>query len=131
MADDQDQVQPDSPRWVTSVTIDCHDPQALATFWSRLLGLEICPRQGRYVALRRPQTQAPELVFQPVPEPKDGKVRLHLDVGADDLEKSTRYALELGASIAVDLDGGEESLRVLRDPEGNEFCLVQRAADEI
>ncbi|MEU4221237.1 alcohol dehydrogenase catalytic domain-containing protein [Actinoplanes sp. NPDC026623] len=34
------------------------------------------------------------------------------------------------APIAEGLDGGDESLRVLRDPEGNEFCLVQRGPGE-
>jgi hypothetical protein len=37
---------------------------------------------------------------------------------------ATRRAVDLGASVADDLDTGEDSLRVLRDPEGNEFCLV-------
>jgi len=116
--------------WVTSVTVDCSDPEKLAQFWGRLLALEVCPRHGRYVALRRPPLQTPELVFQPVPEPKRAKARLHLDVAVLDLVDATRRAVDLGATIAEDLDTGDETLRVLRDPEGNEFCLVRRGPGE-
>lgn len=97
--------------WVTSVTIDCADPVRLAGFWADLLGLEVCPRQSRYVALGRPAGGAPELVLQPVPEAKSGKVRIHLDIGVHDLDDARRRAITLGASPADDLDdGGEDSL---------------------
>jgi predicted enzyme related to lactoylglutathione lyase len=118
--------------WVTSVTIDCADPVRLARFWADLLGLQVRPRESRYVALTRPVTGTPELVFQPVPEEKAGKVRLHLDIGVHDLDAARRRAVELGASPADDLDDpGDDSLVVLRDPEGNEFCLIRRAAGEL
>jgi catechol 2,3-dioxygenase-like lactoylglutathione lyase family enzyme len=117
--------------WVTSVTIDCADPQRLARFWADLLGLEVRPRRSRYVALTRPATTTPELVFQPVPEPKAGKVRLHLDIGVHDLELVRRRAVELGATYADDIDDrSDNSLIVMRDPEGNEFCLIHRDAGE-
>jgi predicted enzyme related to lactoylglutathione lyase len=122
---------PGATGWVTSVTVDCADPQALAGFWGRLLGLEVCPRRSRYVALPRPPTATPELVFQPVPEPKRDKTRLHLDIGVTDLAAATRAAVDLGASVADDLDQNDDgTLRVMRDPEGNEFCLVLRADGE-
>jgi len=118
--------------WVTSVVIDCADPERLARFWADLLGLRVRPREGRYVALTRPASGTPELVFQPVPEPKQVKVRIHLDVGVRDLAAMRRRALELGASDAGDLDDrDDDSLIVLRDPEGNEFCLVLRAPGEL
>jgi predicted enzyme related to lactoylglutathione lyase len=117
--------------WVTSVVVDCADPEVLAAFWGRLLGLEVRPRTSRYVALTRPPRQTPELVFQPVPEPKRGKVRIHLDIGVTDLDAAVRRAHELGAEAADDVDSDDDPyLRVLRDPEGNEFCLIRRAPDE-
>ena len=84
------------------------------------------------MALTRPETGTPELVFQPVPEPRSGKVRIHLDVGVRDLAAARRRAVELGASYAGDLDDRDDSsLVVMRDPEGNEFCLVRRGPGEI
>lgn len=131
MADIDSWRAPGATGWVTSVTIDCADPQALAGFWGRLLGLEVRPRRSRYVALRRPPNLTPELVFQPVPEPKRDKVRLHLDIGVTDLDAATRAAVELGASVADDIDDKDDgTLRVMRDPEGNEFCLILRPEGE-
>jgi hypothetical protein len=60
-------------------------------------------------------------VFQPVPEPKRGKVRLYLDIAVTGPGPATRSAVELGASVA------DATLRVMRDPEGNELYLVHRA----
>jgi hypothetical protein len=117
--------------WITSVVIDCADPEGLAQFWSGLLHLPVQPRHSRYVVLARPDNGTPELVFQPVPEPRNGKVRIHLDVGVRDLPAAHEHALTLGATDADDLDDpGDTSLIVMRDPEGNEFCLVHRAADD-
>jgi hypothetical protein len=107
-------------------------PVRLARFWADLLDLRVRPRESRYVALTRPATGTPELVFQPVPEPKSGKARIHLDIGVRDLDATRHRALDLGASYADDIDDrNDDSLVVMRDPEGNEFCLVRREAGEI
>ncbi len=119
--------------WVTSVVIDCADPERLAQFWADLLGLRVRPRESRYVALTRPAAGTPELVFQPVPEARStAKVPIHLDIGVPDLDRARRRAIELGASYAGDVDSpDDDGLLVLRDPEGNEFCLVRRAPGEV
>jgi hypothetical protein len=59
----------------------------------------------------------PSLWFQQVPEPKQVKNRVHLDLvaGEGELER----LLSLGASV---VERRPEWL-VLADPEGNEFCL--------
>jgi predicted enzyme related to lactoylglutathione lyase len=62
--------------------------------------------------------------FLRVPEAKSGKNRLHLDLRSTDLAEATEQALALGATRADDVyDGGD--WQVLRDPEGNEFCLLR------
>ena len=55
--------------------------------------------------------------LNPVPEPKTGKNRMHLDVFGDKSE-----LLELGATLVRERDGDIE-WDVLADPEGNEFCV--------
>ena len=111
--------------WIGFVTIDCADPERLAAWWGDLLGLKLGRRGGPYVELERPRAGVPRptLVFQRVPEPKVGKARIHLDIVVADLEAATRRALALGASIAEDL-ASEDPWLVMRDPEGNEFCLI-------
>jgi predicted enzyme related to lactoylglutathione lyase len=56
-----------------------------------------------------------------------GKARIHLDIVVADLQAATRRALALGASIAEDL-ASEDPWLVMRDPEGNEFCLIPTPA---
>jgi predicted enzyme related to lactoylglutathione lyase len=110
--------------WVSSVTIDAVDPETLAEFWSALLGLRVHPRESRFVALERPPAGAPELVFQPVPEPKRDKVRIHLDINVPDVDAAVRRVLKLGGSSVDEIHEAGDTWRVMRDPEGNEFCLI-------
>ncbi len=67
----------------------------------------------------------PRLSFQPVPEAKAVKNRLHLDVGVDAVADAARVAVGLGATaVGTVVTDDRGSFQVLLDPEGNEFCLV-------
>jgi len=74
-----------------------------------------------------PDPAAVPLVFVPVPEPKTGKNRVHLDLAssslADQAEQVARLR-ELGAS-PVDIGQGDVPWVILADPEGNEFCVLE------
>ncbi|PJE95597.1 hypothetical protein CUT44_22400 [Streptomyces carminius] len=66
------------------------------------------------------------LLFLRVPEPKEGKNRLHIDVHAGPGRRTETVArlTELGAAVIrrVKEPGGEWT--VMADPEGNEFCVA-------
>jgi predicted enzyme related to lactoylglutathione lyase len=124
---DERAIAPGGIGWVASVTIDAAEPEVLARFWADLLGLSVRPREGTFVALQRPPAGAPELVFQPVPEPKRDKVRIHLDINVPDLDIAARRVLELGGSHVAEVHEAGDTWRVMRDPEGNEFCLIPMA----
>jgi hypothetical protein len=67
------------------------------------------------------------LLFQDVPEPKTVKNRLHLDVHAGPGGRDALVArLEsLGATRVQEFDQGPAGhWWVMRDPEGNEFCVA-------
>ena len=70
---------------------------------------------------RRPTD--PRLWFQRVPEPKRVKNRVHLDLRADDVEVELARLTAMGATVADDQPVAD--LVVMRDPEGNEFCLLR------
>jgi predicted enzyme related to lactoylglutathione lyase len=109
------------------VTVDSRDPERLAEFWSRVLGGEVEERFGDgYVILSRATEGAPRVTFQRVPEEKAGKNRLHLDLKVTNIDAATRDLEELGAMRTLDGDFEEEGYRwrVMRDPEGNEFCIA-------
>ena len=74
-----------------------------------------------------PDPVALPLVFVPVPEPKTGKNRVHLDLAsssAEDQAAQVRRLLDLGAT-RVDIGQGDVPWQVLADPEGNEFCVLE------
>jgi len=107
------------------VTFDCVDPQRVATFWSALLDREPGPSPDGWIYLGRRGDPQPRLVFQPVHEPKAGKVRIHVDVTVDDLDQAIDLAITLGGRFTGERhDYDEGAVVVMADPEGNEFCLV-------
>jgi glyoxalase superfamily protein len=108
-----------------TVVVDCLDPEPLATFWSALLGVDVNFRHEEWISLHAPAPGHPRVAFQKVPEAKQTKNRLHLDVWVDDIPAATTEAEAIGATRIGDLveDSGEP-FQVLADPAGNEFCLV-------
>lgn len=103
------------------LAIDCADPPALAGWWQRLLGGEVHQDDDGDVALRGGPV---ELLFLAVPDVKVTKNRLHLDLRTSDYDAAIERALALGAVPADDVYLGDR-WRVLRDPEGNEFCIIR------
>ncbi|MFF5290598.1 VOC family protein [Paractinoplanes globisporus] len=114
----------------SGVTIDCLDPALVARFWSALLGREPGPSPDGWVYLGERDDPLPRLVFQPVPTPAAGKVRIHLDVTVDDIDKGMAQVVELGGHFTGERhDYDEGVVVVMTDPENHEFCLVQYYAD--
>ena len=111
------------------ITVDCVDPVALAQFWSALLDR---PMSGEHdgpgwATVGSRTDAAPRLTFQRVPEPRSGKVRLHLDVQVDDIDEGRAEVERLGGRWTGERHDypGEGVVLVMADPEGHEFCLVQ------
>ena len=119
---------PEEPALWWAVTIDCHEPRRVAGFWAGLLATPIVepgPDRPGWLRLQPLAPHGPFLNFQPVPERKVGKLRLHLDVLVGDLESGAERVLTLGGTDT----GRRETLprgriAVMLDPEGNEFCLL-------
>jgi predicted enzyme related to lactoylglutathione lyase len=111
--------------------VDCADPVALAAFWSAALGVDVrgqLPSDGgepQYVFLEGSSPDAPRLSFQRVAEAKTGKNRLHIDLAVPEVEAATSALTALGAAEVRDVEEHEMHWRILADPEGNEFCLVE------
>jgi predicted enzyme related to lactoylglutathione lyase len=109
------------------VTIDAQDARRVADFWAAVFDTEIDEEldDGRYLVLKD-RDDLPGIAIQRVPEPKQGKVRIHLDLGAKDLEEATERIVALGGSW----DGGDRTLddlvwRTFADPEGHEFDVIK------
>jgi len=107
------------------ITIDCLDVPGVARFWAALLGGEPFEPMPGWLRLPAPTPGGPIVNFQPVPEPKQGKARVHLDLLTDDLDAAVARVTALGGrETGQRHDYPEGSVVVLTDPEGTEFCVV-------
>ncbi len=118
---------------LATVVIDSTDPTALAGFWKEVLGWVAVEEDDTGVSLAAPGTRMPALDILRVPEAKEGKNRLHLDLRADGLTTAAELErlLALGARRADVGQAQDATWVVLADPEGNEFCLLQRSVQEL
>ncbi|MFG1694021.1 VOC family protein [Nonomuraea sp. NPDC049309] len=109
---------------VHNIVIDCESPPRLARFWSAAMGYGITHADERSARLTPgPGGQGPHLILVKVPERKIAKNRLHLDLAASDPEAEIRRLRELGATAVATRRMDELTWTVMRDPEGNEFCV--------
>jgi Glyoxalase-like domain len=109
---------------IAALVVDCAEPAALAGWWRRLLGGSVEVDDDGDATLHTLHAPGLAIDFLRVPEAKTVKNRLHLDLRSTDLAEATEQAVALGATRADDIyDGGR--WQVMRDPEGNEFCLLR------
>jgi catechol 2,3-dioxygenase-like lactoylglutathione lyase family enzyme len=122
------QQRPHLTGWVGTV-LGSPDPQALARFYSELLGWPIGTDTAQWCTIRFPDAPA-NLAFQLETEhrrptwpagPDDQQMMMHLDIGVRDLAGSVAAAVGLGATVA-DFQP-QDDVRVLIDPDGHPFCL--------
>jgi len=140
-------------RW--HLTVDCAHPSVVARFWALALGYVEPPPpdgfgsweawlrhedpddwdQGAYLV--DPDGVGPKLSFMRVPEEKQAKNRLHLDVqagGGRQVPWDQRWPkvtalvdrlVAAGGTVVrqYDYDGNPDHI-TMRDPEGNEFCVL-------
>jgi predicted enzyme related to lactoylglutathione lyase len=115
-----------APTRLSGITIDCTDPAGLAAFWSALLDREVTVPLPGWLRLGTRGGAEPVINFQPVPEPKQGKTRIHLDLVVDDIDEGAATVTRLGGrSTGERHDYDEGVVLVMADPEGNEFCITQ------
>ena len=118
------------------IVFDAVHPAAQARFWAqvldgyavraydaveiaRLAALGLTPETDPSVLVDGP---GPVLCFQQVSERKSQRNRVHLDVNVADRAKEVVRLQALGATLARET----HDHTVMRDPEGNEFCVVSR-----
>lgn len=115
------------PTRVTQIVIDANNTSLLAEWWGRALDWNVVHEDGdESSVLPAPGRPGIELVFCPVPEPKEVWNRIHLDLASRSAEHQAEIVarLESLGATRVELDV-ERPWVVLRDPEGNEFCVLE------
>ena len=121
---------------ISHTTFDATDAYAQSVFWSRVLGFAQDPENpdepGDEECMIFSSDGSQRILFIEVPEHKQGKNRIHLDLvpASGTRDEELARLLELGATVVQDLrhpDG--PGWVVLADPEGNEFCILRSDAE--
>ena len=114
---------------IAAVTLDCRNAAEVAAFWSAALDVPIDTGQPGasefFASIGRddPAPDRPSMMFIQVPESKEVKNRMHLDLSADDPAAEIDRLQGLGATIVHRKDEWGFQWTTLQDPEGNEFCI--------
>ena len=116
------------------IVIDADHPASLARFWAaavdgyavrpyddaeiaRLAALGLMPETDRYVLIDGP---GPIICCQLRTGPRLERNRIHLDLQTPDRLAEVARLTALGATFWYE----ESNFTVLRDPEGNQFCVA-------
>jgi uncharacterized glyoxalase superfamily protein PhnB len=130
---------------LSNITFACEEPVRLAEFWRAALGYEHLdvPEEVQrevdgaiergeldptgWAMLVNPEGTGPRLLFQRRPKTPTESIPIHLDLGADDPEAELDRLVGSGATVverrSQKIGPFEEHWVVLKDPEGNGFCL--------
>jgi predicted enzyme related to lactoylglutathione lyase len=113
------------------LTFDTADPVLVATFWGAALGYELdADSDDEGAALTDPSGKTAGMFFQKVPEPKVAKNRMHLDVRpTGTMAEEVERLKGLGAAERGFIQVEGSFWTQMRDPEGNEFCVLRGPGD--
>jgi len=113
-----------------TLNLDCNDLDRMEAFWSAALHYRRKGAIGPYRSFEPVTGDGPRLILQQVPENKQVKNRLHIDLdhaATFDIEAEADRLVTLGArkvSGVVEEFPGSGWI-VMADPEGNEFCVCR------
>lgn len=125
---------------IREIVFDCRVPSKLAQFWAGMLdGYAVRPYDEEEIARLESLGFTVEtdptvmvdgpgasLCFQNVDGRRYDNNRVHLDVSVENRSAEVERVKELGAEVVRVLP----TYTVMKDPEGNQFCLVDAPAIE-
>jgi Glyoxalase-like domain len=130
---------------LTNITFACENPVPLSEFWAAALGYEPVEPPPEVVAevekaidrgeldptgwamLAHPERIGPRLLFQRRPKSSPEDIPIHLDLKAEDRHAEVSRLQSLGATKVAErsqtIGPYQELWTVMKDPEGNGFCV--------
>ena len=115
---------------IQAIAVDSTDPSIPAAFWEKALGWRRTHEEDDEIVLESPAGSTedgvlPDLLFLKVPEQKELKNRLRLDLRPEDQDAEVARLEELGARQVSVGQGVAATWVVMADPDGNEFCVLR------
>lgn len=127
-------------RYIGNVTFSCAEPVRLGRFWAEALGwpdepidegflqtlrdagLDERELVGFYVT-RNADGSRPRFLFQRREKSRPDSYPIHLDFHSEDREAEIERLTGAGASVVETKGSARHTWTVMRDPEGNPFCV--------
>ncbi|HWE61593.1 MAG TPA: VOC family protein [Chloroflexota bacterium] len=122
--------------WAAALDYILQPPPAGYADWESFLTEQgMAHLMGQASAIVDPAGTGPRIFFQRVPEQKTVKNRVHLDLNVSDArragpeegkrrrDETVQRLIGLGASVVRAFEEHGETWTIMRDPEGNEFCV--------
>ena len=115
---------------IGSIVIRCKKFDEMLAFWQEALHyVPKEPAKGGWVILRDPEGKSPNVSLDKDPDEKrigsTRRPRLHLDLYTDNREAEIKRLLKIGATLHRQTYEPGDDFRVLKDPDGNPFCVVR------
>ena len=115
---------------VGTVVVNVQHMRRAVAFWSAVLGYR--PRESSwdpdFMMLEHPDGQGLPVSLQRSDVPPREPVRLHLDLYTSEQGRHVQRLVGLGATRVDDWPYPDDAdFVVLRDTEGNEFCVIDHA----
>jgi catechol 2,3-dioxygenase-like lactoylglutathione lyase family enzyme len=105
-----------------STVVNCADIETMTDFWSQALGL-VPNHRSPGDDFRVLRGERVNLSLQVARTPVTARDQMHLDLYSDDGSAQVARLVGLGAAQVRQVDDPDDRYVVLRDPEGNEFCV--------
>jgi hypothetical protein len=115
---------------IGSIVFKCNNFNKMLAFWQEALHyVPIRPAKDGWVILRDPEGKSPNISLD-LARKKERVAsrrnpRLHIDLYAENQEAEVKRLLKIGATRHPQIYDPEDDFRVLEDPDGNLFCVVQ------
>jgi hypothetical protein len=106
-----------------SIVINCANIELMTRFWSEALGL-IASSSDPDDDFRVLRGQHVNLSLQLANTPASARDQMHLDLYTDDQAGEVGRLVGIGAMVVRHNRDLEDDYVVMRDPEGNEFCVA-------
>jgi catechol 2,3-dioxygenase-like lactoylglutathione lyase family enzyme len=116
---------------LATVVINVRDIPRAVQFWAAALGYQQHKQEWNpeFMMLVDPEGKGLPLSVQLTDTDPREPVRVHVDLYTDEQDRHVRRLVALGATRVEDWPYPDDcDFIVLRDPDGNEFCVIDHAA---
>ncbi|MGA2875583.1 MAG: VOC family protein [Nitrososphaerales archaeon] len=114
---------------IGSIVIDCFEFDKMMTFWEETLHYTHNePVEDGWVILRDPKGRGPNVSLNKVSRRPSTRNLIHFDLYTNDRNGEIERLISIGATRHSQTYEPEDDFRVLEDPDGNLFCVVQKDA---